>query len=481
MAAELGQSENPKDLVPGEPAGVQQQGSQLAQRGAQVSAVGSALGQVKVAGWEGAAAQAFNGKFAEEPPKWSKAGEALTNASKVVNEFGGVLEWAQGQAAEAIELWRQGEAATAKAKADHAAAVAKNLVLSTLGDPRAKAVPPFNDPGEALRQQARELLERARAQLAEADAATSSALSGLREQASNVPGWVAGVGQFLQDAAGKAGDGLGELRDMFGNFLSGLFDGGGPSPDEPPKPFDWRLEWPKLGWGELPNGAGGIKLDSLGEVHLGPFSVAVPDLVLGGKIDENGGGFGLFGESRPREFDLGFGPIERKTNYFLGGEAGLSKPTWGIDHTGAVSMGAGANAFAGGKISEDLKYQFGEDGLNAGLTGEVRYGIGIDAHAGLHKGPDGKYEIGLGFKGALGFGGGVSGNITLSEEQSEWVEKTAKEAADTFEKTGEWIGDRKDEAGEWVGNKKEQAEDAVESTKDKIGEVGEKIGEKLPW
>jgi hypothetical protein len=69
----------------------------------------------------------------------------------------------------AIALWKRGEAATKQATSAHDQAVAnadaQNKAAVADGTSGAAQVAPFSDPGEALRKQAREMLDRARKQL----------------------------------------------------------------------------------------------------------------------------------------------------------------------------------------------------------------------------------------------------------------------------------------------------------------------------
>ncbi|MGP4020287.1 WXG100 family type VII secretion target [Saccharopolyspora sp. 5N708] len=159
---ELGQTTDPKALIPGEPDTVENTAAKFRTQSEKFNAVGEDLKHVDVVGWSGAASDAFMDLLSKEPPKWLKSGDALDSAANALTEHAGTLRWAQAQAAEAIALWQEGEEATEKAKDQHNAAVAQanaqNQANVTDGHSNVVSVEPFSDPGERLREEARQLL-----------------------------------------------------------------------------------------------------------------------------------------------------------------------------------------------------------------------------------------------------------------------------------------------------------------------------------
>lgn len=111
--AELGESGNPRDLIPGDPDAVERNVTAIRGRGKSMEIAGDDLKKIDSGAWEGAAGDAFRDKFTYEPARWHRAADAF-EATAVVQ------------------------------------------------------VAPFSDPGEAKRQAAREKLKRARQQLIEA-------------------------------------------------------------------------------------------------------------------------------------------------------------------------------------------------------------------------------------------------------------------------------------------------------------------------
>lgn len=156
--AELGQTTDPQELIPGQPATVETGVNQLRAFGERLTTVGENLRRVDVEGWTGRASTAFHNKWSNEPPRWITGGDALDGAAQALTGHADTVRWAQTQAAEAIQLWAQGEAATANAAGAG------------------------TDPGDPLRQQARELLERARGQVRQTADDTATTITNLAQQ-----------------------------------------------------------------------------------------------------------------------------------------------------------------------------------------------------------------------------------------------------------------------------------------------------------
>ncbi|SEF27074.1 hypothetical protein SAMN05421837_103620 [Amycolatopsis pretoriensis] len=178
--AELGQTADPKALIPGDPAAVFENARVLSERAKTAHAVGDALRRIDTGAWQGPAADRFHEDHQTEVPRWGRAGDSLDNAALALTDFANCLSWAQGQATEAIAQWQQGDNATQQAKTDHDRAVAdadaKTRANAQHGDPTVVRAPPFTDPGEAQRQAAQDILNRARQQLASVGNLTADAL-----------------------------------------------------------------------------------------------------------------------------------------------------------------------------------------------------------------------------------------------------------------------------------------------------------------
>lgn len=188
--AELGDTHDPTELVPGDPAAVQHTADDLDALGGVLTAAGEGLRRIDSGGWSGAAAERFHEVFRPEPGRWIGAGDALIVAGAALADYVGTLSWAQTQAGEAIALWEQGTAETAEAKAAHADAVRQAARSAGIGAaPTLVPEIPFHDPGATTRARARELLNRARTQLDEAGDRAEGVVSGSRDQAPPEPRW----------------------------------------------------------------------------------------------------------------------------------------------------------------------------------------------------------------------------------------------------------------------------------------------------
>jgi Bacterial toxin 28 len=209
MAAELGQTSDPKALVPGDVGAVA--GTMWAMRsyGDSLHEAGTGLARIDTEqGWRGKAADQFRSHFEGEPGRWLEAGDCFHDAADALDAYASTLQWAQREAGEAIRLWNEGESATAKARADHAQAVQQ--AEQEAANKTAQGVPttptniPFTDTGEASREAARHRLENARRQLANDGDTAERKVDAARDKAPEKPGFWSHVGDFFSDV----GDGL---------------------------------------------------------------------------------------------------------------------------------------------------------------------------------------------------------------------------------------------------------------------------------
>lgn len=180
-SAELGQTSDPKALVPGNPDAVFDNARVLRKRAEEAATAGQALKQIDTGAWTGEASQSFHDQHQTEVPRWLQTGDCLNTAAAALEDFAHCLTWAQSQAGEAIHLWNQGQDATNQAQAAHTKAVAdaqaQTQANASRSNPTVVTPPTFIDPGEAQRQAARDMLNRARQQLADVGDRTANVLS----------------------------------------------------------------------------------------------------------------------------------------------------------------------------------------------------------------------------------------------------------------------------------------------------------------
>lgn len=206
--AELGDTQDPTQLVPGNPEAIEENARVLHARSDRANWAGEGLQAIDTGAWQGPAANEFRDKFSFEPSKWFTAADSLTAGANALDDYAGTLRWAQGQALEAIAQWNQGQAATQQGKAQHDAAVAQATASN-------QPAPPFTDPGEATRQAARDTLTRARAQLQDAGDIAADVLRGETDNAPQESSWLDDVGNFL----GNVGAHIVNDVASFGNAL----------------------------------------------------------------------------------------------------------------------------------------------------------------------------------------------------------------------------------------------------------------------
>ncbi|MET8698177.1 putative T7SS-secreted protein [Kitasatospora sp. NPDC004723] len=196
MAKDLGQTADPKELVPGSTESIASTVAWLKSYGDTLHSTGEGLRRIDtVEGWSGKAGDAFRHAFHGEPKKWLVAGDCFHEASTALAGYQSTLAWAQGQAADAIRQWDEGRAATGKAKSEHQDA-----------ERNAGHGLPFTDPGEAARAAAAQTLKAAREQLKNAGDTAARTIGKVRDKAPKEPGWLDKVGDFFSDAGDFAVD-----------------------------------------------------------------------------------------------------------------------------------------------------------------------------------------------------------------------------------------------------------------------------------
>ncbi|KWX10367.1 hypothetical protein TR74_04045, partial [Carbonactinospora thermoautotrophica] len=169
---ELGETENPRDLVPGNPGEIEESVADLTKLGDALARTGDAFARIDVGEWHGKAAQSFRRYFTNDAPRWHAAGEAFHQAAAALRQYREALEQAQRDAAEAIRLYREGEQASEAAREAYnrqVDAYNRAVQAATASSGPAPTPPgPFTDPGQHLREQAQRILHTAREHLRQA-------------------------------------------------------------------------------------------------------------------------------------------------------------------------------------------------------------------------------------------------------------------------------------------------------------------------
>jgi RHS repeat-associated protein len=207
---QLGQTDDPAQLIHGSPGEIRSAADQLRHFSGAFGQTASGLNGIDTSHWTGAAADAFREKYAPEPGKWQTAADASGHSGDALASYAGTVEWAQGQAREAIALYSQGQKATQAAvtayndqvSAYNTAAELYNSRLAA-GNPGTRPVAPgaFSDPGADQRVQAQAILTEARHERDRAGTQAASVVSRATDQAPSTPGFWSQVGDSATDWA----------------------------------------------------------------------------------------------------------------------------------------------------------------------------------------------------------------------------------------------------------------------------------------
>ncbi|MEV4056203.1 putative T7SS-secreted protein [Amycolatopsis sp. NPDC049688] len=196
MAGELGETSDPEELVPGDAGAVTSTLNAMRAYGDALHEAGEGLRKIDTSeGWTGPAGDAFRAAFDGQPGKWLEAGDCFHQAATALEAYASTLTWAQGQAAEAIRQWNDGEAATGRAKAEH-----------QQDEQKAGHRLPFDDSvGEGKRAAARGILARARGQLKSAGDTADRTVGAARDKAPEKPGFWSKLWDGVTDIASDVG------------------------------------------------------------------------------------------------------------------------------------------------------------------------------------------------------------------------------------------------------------------------------------
>ncbi|MEU1628727.1 putative T7SS-secreted protein [Streptomyces sp. NPDC020096] len=167
---QLDEAKAPSDLIHGDPKAIREAASHLEKFSAGFEETGQGLQRLDAQHWKGTAADKFREKFAPHPKQWLIAADSCRLASEALVGYAHVVQWAQGQARQALDLY-----AAAKKKSDGARAAYNGQVDQYNAYLRLGSVPgasgqgpqkpgPFHDPGEAGMAAAQEMVNEARRQ-----------------------------------------------------------------------------------------------------------------------------------------------------------------------------------------------------------------------------------------------------------------------------------------------------------------------------
>jgi RHS repeat-associated protein len=225
---QLGQTTNPAELIHGDPAALRSTASRLREFSSAFGETAAGLGGIDTGHWTGAAADAFRAKYAPQPGKWRDASAGCGDGADALESFANAVQWAQGQARQAVDLYESGQQATAAATAAYNGQVAAynqaaqtyDSALSAGRNPGPRPVEPgpFTDPGAAMRERAQRILAAARQERDEAGARAAAKVSAATDLAPAEPSFGQQLINDLSDTVQAS-----QLADT--SFSAGVLDG----------------------------------------------------------------------------------------------------------------------------------------------------------------------------------------------------------------------------------------------------------------
>ncbi|MFD7293993.1 putative T7SS-secreted protein [Streptomyces sp. NPDC059897] len=221
---ELDETVEPGELIHGSPGDLRESADHLAKFGKAFESTGQALRKIATGEWSGAAGDSFREKFDAHPKRWLTAADACQDAASALHAYADTVEWARKQAAVAVQTWRAAEQRSEQARAAYEReqqAMWDYKLSGSLGaeqGPAPKDPGAFDDPGEAGRQEAREILDEARGQRTSAAADARSKVLEASKGAPDAPG----MGTQLMSAVGDyTKSGIVSTEHLVGGFVKG--------------------------------------------------------------------------------------------------------------------------------------------------------------------------------------------------------------------------------------------------------------------
>ncbi|MGY2112952.1 putative T7SS-secreted protein [Nocardia gipuzkoensis] len=202
---ELGETDDPKELIRGEPAEIGSTAETLRKMAAAIDSTGQALRKIDAAEWVGQGADAFNEVYDKQPKLWFDGADAMTAAADAMNAWHNEVKTAQAKAADAIEQWKAADAEERRQK---------TWWNSLSGEQQAQT--PLVDTWTSMRNAARDVLRGARNQRDNGASIAVSAFAAATEKAPKEP-------PFTERWIANLSDLGGVLEHGRLNFMAGLY------------------------------------------------------------------------------------------------------------------------------------------------------------------------------------------------------------------------------------------------------------------
>lgn len=443
MPAELGQTSNPKDLIPGEPSAISGDLRKIAANVQKVDTVKEGLSGINPSQWTGQASEAFRSVFSAVPAQWESTISTVGDRAKALADYGDVLTWGQGEAQRAIEVYTKAQAASRAAAAQYDAQAQQ---AASAG----KSMAPFQDPGQSAMQEAKQILEAARSKVKQigdvvadgfgftknSDGSYSKSIGSGKEfgadhrkltkvtnketgeeEEKDTGGWQKGNGSrsFKATAGTDTSDGL--LSDKVDGVLKAM----GVDTHEHTYSASAGVD---VAHGQVDGSFHNGALSGSGHAS---GSVLGADAKASGTVSATGASGSAEAEAYLAKGEasgnLKAGPAELqgKGDAIVGADG---KADGKVSWSGAQGS---AEAFAGARAEGDASASV--SGVGAGVHGEAWAGVGAEASGQFGMGDDGKFHIGGSAGVGLGVGAKLGGNVSIDPtEVTHGVETAAKDA-----------------------------------------------------
>ncbi|MFG2118081.1 putative T7SS-secreted protein [Streptomyces sp. NPDC048710] len=214
---QLDETEDPKELIHGNPAKLRETAGHLQHFAQAFGAVATGMQNLDSSDFKGEAADTFREKFASHQVKWQQAAEACGEAASALENFAHTVEWAQAQAREAVAKYREGKAAS---KAHQQKVQTYNDAVDA-GDKDPGPRPSEQDPGDEAKHAAEQILAAARSQRTRLASEAADRVKAALQHAPHEP---SAVNQLKLDGADVLDAAKTEDMRFFGGVMRGLGD-----------------------------------------------------------------------------------------------------------------------------------------------------------------------------------------------------------------------------------------------------------------
>ncbi|WP_405177760.1 DUF6531 domain-containing protein [Nocardia sp. NBC_01377] len=201
---ELGETTDPKELIRGDVAKINEVTEHLGTIGTAINQTGDALRKIDIADWSGAAASAFHDEYSKQPKLWWDGADAMSRAKIALDAWSHEVSAAQIKASDAIATWEAADREERDRKNEWNAQTDEQHDGRTL-----------TDTWTTLRDQAKAILGGARTQRDAAADTAAAAIIAATEIAPTEPPFLSRWGSNFEDLSAA-------MEQAKLNFTSGL-------------------------------------------------------------------------------------------------------------------------------------------------------------------------------------------------------------------------------------------------------------------